>query len=441
MTSDISTVQHPTKFQRWTAVSIFFMFMLLHQTDRLLIGPLTSDIMSDFHLSESEMGSIFTISLILGSVFYPIWGYLFDRFARPKILAAASLIWGMTTWLSAAAPTARLFTVSRASTGIDDSSYPGIASLISDYFPPDQRSGVFGFLQLTIPLGYLAGLFLAMTFRVKLGWRFLYLLTGLLGIIMAVLIRLGVREVPRGSSEPELKDIQVSIIKVPGWTQFKHLLKIPTLRTLFLQGAIGVLPWQVITFWSFRYLEIDRGLSPDTITAVMTPAILMIALGYFLGGVLGDAAYRKDPRGRLLVALAGVILGALLLSATLNISLERPGLFRIFLSMTCFFIPLASPNIATAVYDVVLPEVRSSATSVQYFLGNLGSAFAPLIAGVIAERSSLQTAIFSISIVSWGLSALILAYGIKHLPADMNNLRSELEHRAQKFSNSKSGLS
>ncbi len=433
MKSGIDSNRTPTKFQRWTAVIIFFMFMLLHQTDRLLIGPLTSDIMSDFQLTESEMGSIFTISLILGSVFYPIWGYLFDRFARPKILAIASFIWGMTTWLSAAAPTAGLFTVARASTGIDDSSYPGIASLISDYFPPDRRSGIFGFLQLTIPLGYLAGLYLAMTMRISLGWRFLYILTGLIGILMAILIRIGVQEVPRGASEPELKGADIPVTKIPGWNQFKNLLKIPTLRTLFLQGAIGVLPWQVITFWSFRYLEIDRGLTSSEITAVMTPAVLMIALGYFLGGVLGDAAYRRDPRGRLYIALLGVIFGAVLLSLTLNISLENPRLFQVLLSMTCFFIPLASPNIATSVYDVVLPEIRSSATSIQYFLGNLGSAFAPLIAGIIAERASLQTAILTISLVSWGLSALILAYGIKHLPSDMAKLRAILSNRAKIF--------
>ena len=94
--------------QRWIAVAIFFLFMLLHQTDRLLIGPLTSSIMAEFNLSEVQMGGIITGSLILGSIFYPIWGFLYDRFTRPKLLALASLLWGITTWLSAIAPTARL---------------------------------------------------------------------------------------------------------------------------------------------------------------------------------------------------------------------------------------------------------------------------------------------------------------------------------------------
>jgi MFS family permease len=67
-------------------------------------------------------------------LFYPVWGYLYDRFARARLLALASLLWGATTWLNAIAPAYRAFLVTRASTGIDDSSYPGIYSLIADYF-------------------------------------------------------------------------------------------------------------------------------------------------------------------------------------------------------------------------------------------------------------------------------------------------------------------
>lgn len=133
------------KLNRWTAVAIFFIFMLLHQTDRLLIGPLTSSIMAEFDLNESQMGGIISGALLISSVFYPIWGILYDRFARPKLLALASLAWGLTTWLSAIAPTAPLFMLTRASTGIDDSSYSGMASLISDYFPPKTGADLWFF--------------------------------------------------------------------------------------------------------------------------------------------------------------------------------------------------------------------------------------------------------------------------------------------------------
>ncbi len=105
---------------RWTVVGVFFSFMLLHQSDKLLIGPLTTPIMNTFGIDEFQMGAVFTGALLVGAVMYPVWGYLYDQFARPKLLALASLIWGSTTWLGAIAPTYSTFLISRASTGIDD---------------------------------------------------------------------------------------------------------------------------------------------------------------------------------------------------------------------------------------------------------------------------------------------------------------------------------
>ena len=421
---------------RWISVSIFFLFMLLHQTDRLLIGPLTSSIMAEFNLTEIQMGGIITGSLILGSVFYPIWGFLYDRYARPKLLALASFIWGITTWLSAIAPTPRLFLISRASTGIDDSSYPGIASLISDYYPPEKRSRFFGFLQLAIPLGYLLGLILALNLGEIIGWRMIYIFTGLLGLLLSILIYFGVKDVPRGSSEPELSSIPNTLLPRFSFSQLQDLIKIPTLRYLFLQGFFGVLPWQVITFWSFRYLEVERNYTSQTISSIMIPAVLFVGAGYFVGGLLGDAFYSKNTRGRLYVSIAGVVLGALFLTLTLTIPIEKVEIFRILLAITSFFIPLASPNIASTVYDVVLPEIRSTATSIQYFLGNLGSAFAPLLAGAIGQKYSLGTAILSISLIAWLITAAILILGVYYLPEDMNKMHQELRVRA---SSSKSG--
>jgi MFS family permease len=414
---------------RWIAVVIFFLFMLLHQTDRLLIGPLTTSIMTEFNLTEVEMGGVMTGALVLGSVFYPIWGFLYDRFARPKLLALASFVWGITTWLSAVAPTARFFLLSRASTGIDDSSYPGIASLISDYFPPENRSRIFGFLQLSIPLGYLLGLKIALNLGDTYGWRVIFLLTGFLGVVLSGVILIGIKDIPRGASEPELAAITHFSRAKLDLPLFLSLLKIPSLRYMLLQGFVGVLPWQVITFWSFRYLEIERNYSPDNISSILIPAVLIIAAGYFIGGLAGDIAYSRYKRGRLYVSILGVILGAVFITITLATPPEKINSFRILLWITCFFIPLPSPNIATTVYDVVIPEIRSTATSVQYFLGNLGSAFAPLLAGAIAQVYSLGFALLSISLFSWLLSSIILSISAYFLPADQEIMKQKLKDR------------
>ena len=68
---------------------IMFFFMLLHQADKLLIGPLTTQIMDSFKISYTQMGAVTTGALIVGAIFYPLWGWLYDRFSSPHLLALA----------------------------------------------------------------------------------------------------------------------------------------------------------------------------------------------------------------------------------------------------------------------------------------------------------------------------------------------------------------
>ena len=74
---------------RWYAVAVFFAFMFVHQADRLMIGPLTTPIMETFDINEAQMGAVSTAALIVSAVLYPVWGYLYDRYARSKLLALA----------------------------------------------------------------------------------------------------------------------------------------------------------------------------------------------------------------------------------------------------------------------------------------------------------------------------------------------------------------
>ena len=110
----------------------FFRFHAAASNRQVLINPLATQIYKEWNLTDTQWGAISTAALIVGSICYPLWGYLYDRFSRGKLLSLAAFIWGGTTWLSAIAPNYQLFLASRASTGIDDSSYPGLYSLIAD---------------------------------------------------------------------------------------------------------------------------------------------------------------------------------------------------------------------------------------------------------------------------------------------------------------------
>ena len=193
---------------RWVVVVIFFFFMLLHQTDKLMIGSLQVQISKDFNIDNTQWGLVNSGALIVATVLYPIWGYLYDRYSRTKLLSLASFIWGATTWLNAIVKTFGGFLTTRASTGIDDSSYPGLYTLIADYFGPNLRGKIYGILQLAQPIGYLVGMILALMVAPAIGgWRSVFYITGSLGLVIAVLIYFGVREMPRGQAEPEFENM------------------------------------------------------------------------------------------------------------------------------------------------------------------------------------------------------------------------------------------
>ncbi|MGQ9489960.1 MAG: MFS transporter [Anaerolineae bacterium] len=417
---------------RWFVVGIFFVFMLLHQADRLLISTLTPDIMDTFRITMTQMGAVSTGALIVGAIFYPLWGYFYDRYGRAKLLALASFLWGSTTWLNGIARTYPAFLASRASTGIDDSSYPGIYSLISDYFGPKMRGRIYGLLEITMPLGYLLGMILALSLRDVIGWRGVFFITGSLGVVLAVVIFLGVREPQRGRSEPELADLEQIGTYRFNWQIARDLFRKKSLLLLFTQGFFGVFPWNVITFWFFTYLERERGYSGPALLVTMAAAVLVLALGYPLGGALGDALFKHTSRGRVIVATIGVLTGAILLTITLDVPVQNQGLFLVMLALTALFIPFAAPNVISTVYDVTLPEVRSTAVSVQYFIESFGAALSPTIAGFIADRSSLGNAIWLICFSAWLLCALFFTVVIFLVPKDMAVLRAQLRERAQR---------
>jgi MFS family permease len=416
---------------RWFVLGIFFVFMLLHQADKLLIGPLTTPIMQQFQIDEAEMGLVFSGAIIVGAIFYPVWGYLYDRFSRAKLLALASFIWGATTWISAVARTFPVFLASRASTGIDDSSYPGIYSLISDYFPPKIRGKVYGFLQVAQPLGYMAGMILALLLVGQLGWQGIFFITGSLGIILAVVIFFGVKDIPRGKAEPEMENIEQTIKYNFSWAAARSLFKKKSLLFLFAQGFVGVFPWQVITFWFFRYLETERQFSSSQVTITMGISILFLAAGYPIGGTLGDHFFKKNPRGRLLVSAAGILAGAVMMGISFSIPSANILLFTISMAITAIFIPFASPNVLSTIYDVTLPEVRSTSNAIQYLIEQGGSAVAPALAGAIAVQYSLHTAILYISVGAWILCFLFILGSAYYLPKDIQTLRDQMSERAK----------
>jgi fucose permease len=80
---------------------------------------------------------------------------------------------------------------------------------------------------------------------------------------------------------------------------------------------------------------------------------------------------------------------------------------------------------------VTVPEVRSTAQAVEYFIENAGAAFAPILTGVIADAIDLKTAILLICTVAWGLCFFFYIGAIFTIDKDSQQLRSQMAERAK----------
>jgi hypothetical protein len=99
--------------------------------------------------------------------------------------------------------------------------------------------------------------------------------------------------------------------------------------------------------------------------------------------------------------------------------------------LTAIFMPLSSPNVIATVYDVTVPEVRSTAHASEYFIENIGAAFAPAVAGILAESIGLADAILILCITAWILCFIIYTGVLFFIDGDVKSLRAQMAARAK----------
>jgi hypothetical protein len=83
------------------------------------------------------------------------------------------------------------------------------------------------------------------------------------------------------------------------------------------------------------------------------------------------------------------------------------------------------------VYDVTVPEIRSTAQAIEYFIENAGAVTAPLLTAYIAQAFDLQTAIMLICTVAWGLCFFFYLGAIFTIDKDSHDLRHQMAERAK----------
>ncbi len=417
-----------TRRYKWKVLIILSAFLGIQATDAYILSAVSPQLIAEYHISYVTLGLLFSSTLVIATVLYPVWGYWYDKYSRKSLTAILALLLGSTTWLNALSRVFYQFFITRLLTAIGYPTPSGVYTLTSDYFEPKSRGKAIGFINAATPIGYLLGILIPLTIiGAGLNWRYSFFITGGISLIIGAMIYFFVKEIPRGNSEPELEGKLTSDIYKVKLSDLKKIIKKRSLLLLFLQAVFGTIPWNTISFWIITYMSIERKLPYFLIMIVMLVWIVMMVAGNVVSGYLSDFLFKKIPSGRVVLATIVVFLAAVLIYFTMY-SPTFSG-FLVFGVLTAFEIPMAGPSVNAAVMDITEPELRGSALAYLNFFSAAGSTVGPFLGGVLGAAISLKYAITLISSVTWVAQGILFAILIFTMPGDVKKLREILKYR------------
>lgn len=333
--------------------------------DRQILGILAGPIKAELGLSDSQLGLMGGLAFAL---FYTGLGVpiaaLADRWSRTWIMTGALTLWsGFTALCGFATGFWQLF-LCRMGVGVGEAG--GVApaySLISDYFPKEQRARALAAYSFGIPIGSALGILFGGLIAHAIDWRAAFIVVGLAGVALAPLFRFVVREPPREAALAAAAQASAS-------GAVRALLAKPSFWLISLGAAASSVCGYGVAFWLPSFFErslgmglVDRSLFLGSMTLVGG------VIGVWAGGVLGDRLGRARPAAYLLVPAVAFLLA--LPCFVLAVQAKELWLaFILFLIPTGLNLVWLGPVI-TAVQHLVAPAQRSTASACFLFVNNL----------------------------------------------------------------------
>ncbi|MBI3399821.1 MAG: MFS transporter [Acidobacteria bacterium] len=407
---------------KWRVVAMLWCISFFNYADRQAIFSVFPLLEREMHLTPVQLG-------LLGSGFAwvyglgaPFAGLIVDRVRRKTAILGGLHAWSAICLATVVSRTFTHLLLFRAAEGLGETFYfPASTSLISDYHDTFTRSRALGLHQTAVYMGTIGGGFFAGLIAESYGWRWSFIVFGGLGVLLGFVLTRFLIEPVRGATEP----VAVSPAatgreagpgspkrdsREGGFVAFLRLaMRTPTL--LCLLGAFMCANFVAVVLLSwmpkFLYDRFHMGLAMAGLTATLFVQLASM-VGAPAGGWLADWWRRRSVRGRMIVQTIGVLGGAPFVVvcgltssvATLIVSLTLWGFFK----------GLYDANIFASVFDVVPPDARGRAAGFMNMIGWLaGGGSAPLVIGLIAERSSLGLAMALASLVYVAAGALLIA--------------------------------
>lgn len=375
--------------------------------DRGVFGIVLQPIKEEFLLSDTQLGILGGLSF---AVFYAFMGVpmarLADAWSRVNVLTIAIALWSVATALCGAAVGFFSLLFARIGTAVGESGgTPPSHSLISDYFPSRIRGTALSIYAMAVPFGSAMGNFASGWLNILVGWRKTFVIVGLPGILIAILLKITLREPPRGYSDlPE--EAGKAHETPPILEVFKYLCTKRSFMHMSLAAALHAVVWYAGSTWNASFFIRSHGMDTGIAGSWLAMFALIGTIGTFAGGFLADRiSTRKDDK-RWYMWVPGIACMAMVPFQFL--SYLAPQLIIVVPSFTIMVILAAmffGPSFAVA-QSLATVRMRAVSTSILLFIQTLiGLGLGPAVAGAISDylQATVGTPSLSYGLVIVGL--------------------------------------
>ena len=361
---------------QWKILIVLTLVNLLNYFDRLIVVPMFPFLKVEFGVSDSRLGLLASVVILVHSLAVLPFGFWSDRGSRQKIMAFGVFFWSVATLLSGLATTFRFLVTARGLLGVGEGAYaPAGTAMISDCFPRSFRARVQSVFNLGMLVGGVLGLAVGGVLAQWVGWRYAFFLVGLPGFFLALFAyRLRVPV----SLPPE---------KPPS---IASLLRIPAYLMVLAGGMFVVFASTAFITWGPTFATRYHGLTVAHASSWIGLLVLLGSVGgVLLGGTIADVLQRRWAYGRALTIGATLLVG----TPFLYQAVSTDSLFEFFVCilvatflLTCYHGP------ATAVIHDLTPErAHSFAFALYLFVIHLiGDTVAPVLVGRVSDLSELR---------------------------------------------------
>ena len=405
------------KWYKWEVLLLLWVAYLLNQGDRQVFNSVLPLIRDALSLTDKSVSLIAVFFNLFYAMMVPIGGWVGDRFSRKWVTTLSILFWSIATMFTGLANGVFLLILTRSiATGGGEAFFgPANYSLLGQYHT-DTRARAMSIHQTSYYVGVILAGWLAGYIGDHLGWKYAFYIFGGAGVVWAIVMALRLKDLPR------VETTNAQAAKPSLWDGFKTVFTTPTalMVTIGFCGFIfvitGYMTW-VPTFLkeNFGPTGAQAGLNSMLWTYVAAFA------GVLLAGTLSDKWAAKDPKKRMLIQGAGLILGAAFLP--FMGTAKSVWLLYICFAGWGFFRAFFDANIYAALYDVTPEHLHASCSSAMIMTGFAVGATAPYILAIIKESTGSLNATFPILGVIWvvcGAACLWVSY--KHYNKDHKKL-------------------